>query len=867
MSQSNLTEHIRTLKQYIEQKDYDNFNSFLDENEVSKKTLNSILCFALQNYHSNYEMVDYVQLLIAKGADPNSMFHSTSSKGGPGPRIDEKDNVSLLMYASIYADISLIWAMVTEKNINLRDKNGKNALFYVLMYRGDNPDVVGKLIIQKIDVNCVGKIYMGEKNYENHTALSFAASKNMINSFKSLIENGADPNYKVYPSGDTILHIAVKKNNIEMVKLLLNTNKIKFEEKNGENKTVLDLAKEMSNSSDFNENIYKLIKDKIEEGKIQGDIAYKDLLKEDKRNGDKKKNEFKNINLLNINGEEDGNIINNKSNQNKKEKSIDKNKNYNSNINKNNIDSKDSSYQKHYEKKLKIIDKYLNNKEMNSLNKLQIFVNNKYNNFPSIFTIENNNENIPILNIDLLSKEFIDYKNSFNMNNNEKNKLKILEEENTFLRKELEFVKQKNNELIQSNNKKDIQIKELENKYQLSINELNKKISFLEKEYENNKNLSNELKKELNKKNNINENKNLSDNKTVSIEYLNKKFINYEYNYNFNQNKNNYIINCLSKDLLEFEIFVDEHIKKSSNIYDELLKNVQNAVNECVQDYEIHLYGSHATNLCLPWSDLDVVLISKNNKNNQISLENKHLLLSKLYDNLKHQPWVKDSNYISSANIPIIKIYSIEKYNNMPIDISIQDEKHFGLRCVDLVKKFMNKYESLKPLVLALKNILKRANLNNPYNGGISSYGLILMIVYFLQQQTYAGIDISINDNNLGQLFYDFIHFYSIEYEFNKSIIYVKNNMSDLDDLKYQNIQHSSGLIIIDPLNCENNVAKSCFQYLGIRMAFIVSLKALLEDCECGCHYNDNNGEYNNLQVEHCFLKRIFNAVKRFNVN
>lgn len=156
-----------------------------------------------------------------------------------------------------------------------------------------------------------------------------------------------------------------------------------------------------------------------------------------------KKNEFKNINLLNINGEEDGNIINNKSNQNKKEKSIDKNKNYNSNINKNNNDSRDSSYQKHYEKKLKIIDKYLNNKEMNSLNKLQIFVNNKYNNFPSIFTIENNNENIPILNIDLLSKEFIDYKNSFNMNNNEKNKLKILEEENTFLRKELEFVKQK----------------------------------------------------------------------------------------------------------------------------------------------------------------------------------------------------------------------------------------------------------------------------------------------------------------------------------------------------------------------------------------------------------------------------------------
>ena len=186
---------------------------------------------------------------------------------------------------------------------------------------------------------------------------------------------------------------------------------------------------------------------------------------------------------------------------------------------------------------------------------------------------------------------------------------------------------------------------------------------------------------------------------------------------------------------------------------------------------------------------------------------------------------------------------------------------------MDLVKKFMNKYESLKPLVLALKNILKRANLNDPYKGGISSYGLILMIVYFLQQQAYAGIDISTNDNNLGQLFYDFIHYYGLEYEYSKSIIYIKNNINDLDDLKYQNIQHSSGLIIIDPLNAVNNVAKSCFQHLAVRMTFIISLKSLLEDCECGCHYNDNNEEYNNLQVEHCFLKRIFNAVKRFSVN
>ena len=897
MSQSQSSDQFKTLKKFIEQKELDNLNLFLDSYEISKKTLNSVLLFALQNFRSNYEMIDYINILILKGADQNSMFCNKL--------LNEKDNVSLLMYACTYGDIRLVEEIVTKKNINLRDKNGKNALFYVLN-KGDNNDVIGHLIDNGIDVNCVGKIETGDKTYENHTALSLATSKNMINSFKLLLEKGADPNFKVTPSGDTILHLAVKINNVEMIKLLLDTNKIKFEEKNKENKTALELAFEMDNNN-TKDSIYKLIKDKIEEGNRQGEIVAQELLSEDQKNIVKKQNEIKNVNLLNVNISEEDNKINNDFLEQNISENLIKNNNINNNINIINNSNNNKKISNNYKKKS--FDKTLSTKIYNSSNNLQIpltcqnnssFTNNSYNSnkynnyqtFPKIFTIENSNNtnantNIPILKIDILSKDFNDYKNNYIKNNFHqfKNKLKKLEEENVLLKQQLDIIKQKNNFLIQSNNEKENQIKEIENKYQLSINELNKKIEILEKEHQNDLNALNQLKKEItNKNNNIINNKtnsidmqslSTSDNnsstnninKTITIQYLNKKFINYHLD--FNQEKNIYVINCLAKDLLEFELYVTEHIKKSAHIHDELIKNVQNAVNECSQDYEVHLYGSHATNLCLPWSDLDVVLISKNNnKNNQqISLEAKHLLLSKLYENLKQQPWVKDINYISGANIPIIKLFSIAKYNNIPIDISIQDEKHFGLRCVDLVKQFMNKYESLKPLVLALKNILKRAKLNDPYKGGISSYGLILMIVYFLEQQAYAGIDISSNDNNLGQLFYDFIFYYAIKYEFNKSVIFIKDNANNLEDLKNQNIQHSSGLVIIDPLNPANNVAKSCFQYIGIRMAFIISLKALLEDCECGCHYNDNNEEYNNLHVEHCFLKRIFNAVKRFNVN
>lgn len=56
----------------------------------------------------------------------------------------------------------------------------------------------------------------------------------------------------------------------------------------------------------------------------------------------------------------------------------------------------------------------------------------------------------------------------------------------------------------------------------------------------------------------------------------------------------------------------------------------------------------------------------------------------------------------------------------MHIDISMQDSKHYGLKCVDLVKSFLTEYEALEPLIFALKNVLKNANLNNPYTVIIS---------------------------------------------------------------------------------------------------------------------------------------------------
>ena len=912
--------------QLIEQNNFEKFNSYINSTDISKSNLNSLLCFCVQNYSNKKNLLDQIKLLIYKGADINTIYRNICELSpNLGPKVGDNNDITLLMYACLYNDIKLIEMLINKKSINCVDKNGKNALFYLLSKQNttqtsdkETAIIIRLLIKNGININCVAKYEQGNKFYKQ-SPLSLAANNNYLISFKELLNNGANLNFITEPEGDTILHIAVKKINHEMIKLILKSNNINLEIKNKEGKTARDLALEIEPDSI----IYNLIVEKISESDNIESKKSDDLSFEEKS---KKSFEQNDINI-------------NYHSENAKNENI-----------KDNIPIK-SALKKYNEKKRNILNKYIKQIKTNPNNmKLYINVskdtqinNNKNDNIDKMvdyLVLENDENRRPVINIDLLSKKFLNYKKALNtssnnnsntktkkknyinkitfMNNNIDNNINIninndiakknitmkLEEENSTLKKDLERVNSKKNELINNMQEKNKYINQLELKYNKEIEALNiklksiqeekdsleDKMKLLEKEkseleekviklekdnYDLNQNMTqikNEY-SELNQKTEkmIKEKENEKLNKNIPIQtiksnpeyfsnYLNKKFNKYNY-------EEEYKLDCLSSDLTDFEIYVKQRTEKEKNIYDALIKNVTNSVNKTLPYYEVNLYGSHATNLCLPWSDLDVVLIKRLNGNNISSIQttfDNSSLLSKLFENIRNEPWVKDCKLISKASVPIIKLFAIEQYNNMSIDISIQDENHFGLKCVELVKNYIKEYKSLKPLVLAIKNILKRANLNDPYKGGISSYGLILMIVYFLQGLKLSGVDISPGENNcnLGKLFFNFLKFYGLTFETNKTIIKINDGMNDkiFNEFDF----HTSDLVIIDPLNSYNNIAKSCQQFYNIKIAFIICLMTLEDDCECGCHYNQLGDKNDNIQVEHCFLKRIFNCVKRF---
>ena len=187
-----------------------------------------------------------------------------------------------------------------------------------------------------------------------------------------------------------------------------------------------------------------------------------------------------------------------------------------------------------------------------------------------------------------------------------------------------------------------------------------------------------------------------------------------------------YIQQILQKDILDFMNLVTYKISKIKPKVNELINFIQNSVEKSIgAEYEVKLYGSHATGLCLPWSDIDVVLCKKNgssniNEKNNKLYSNKYMPLQDLFSYLQKNNDFKSINYIGATSVPLIKIKTKENIDIKNVDISLQDNTHYGIKCVTLVLNFMQEYEVLLPMVLALKNILKKAQLNDPYT--VSKY-------------------------------------------------------------------------------------------------------------------------------------------------
>ncbi|KAK1430360.1 hypothetical protein QVD17_13036 [Tagetes erecta] len=275
-----------------------------------------------------------------------------------------------------------------------------------------------------------------------------------------------------------------------------------------------------------------------------------------------------------------------------------------------------------------------------------------------------------------------------------------------------------------------------------------------------------------------------------------------------------------------------------------------------------NIFGSNATGLSLPTSDVDLVVCLPPVRNLEPIKEAgilegrngiKETCLQHAARYLANQEWVKNDSLkiVENTAIPIIMLVvevpcdaivsgdqeistnsdggKHTDVQSIRIDISFKSPSHTGLQTTELVKELTEQFPAATPLALVLKQFLADRSLDQSYSGGLSSYCLILLITRFLQHEHHYGRSIS---QNFGGLLMDFFYFFGNVFDPRQMRISVQGSGVYIDRERGYSIDP---IYIDDPLFPANNVGRNCFRIHQCIKAFADAYSTLedqLDNCD-----------------------------------
>ncbi|KAL8129127.1 hypothetical protein V2J09_018282 [Rumex salicifolius] len=161
------------------------------------------------------------------------------------------------------------------------------------------------------------------------------------------------------------------------------------------------------------------------------------------------------------------------------------------------------------------------------------------------------------------------------------------------------------------------------------------------------------------------------------------------------------------------------------------------------------------------------------------------------------------------------------------LDISFKTPSHSGLQTTQLVKELTEQFPAVIPLALVLKKFLADRSLDHAYSGGLSSYCLVLLITRFLQHEHHLGRAIN---QNLGGLLMDFLYFFGNVFDPRQMRISIQGSGLYINREKGYSIDP---IYIDDPLFPTNNVGKNCFRIHQCIKAFADAYSILENELNC----------------------------------
>lgn len=256
---------------------------------------------------------------------------------------------------------------------------------------------------------------------------------------------------------------------------------------------------------------------------------------------------------------------------------------------------------------------------------------------------------------------------------------------------------------------------------------------------------------------------------------------------------------------------------------------------------ETHVFGSCATDLYLPGSDIDMVVVSQTG-----DYENRSRLYQ-LSSFLRNKKLAKNIEVIAKAKVPIIKF--VDPQTNINIDISF--ERTNGILAAKKIRKWLSVAPGLRELVLTVKQFLRSRKLNNVHVGGLGGYATIILCYHFLALHPKISTGCMDSLDNLGTLLIEFFELYGRNFSYDNLIIALDPETDApmyFQKQDYPNLNTSRNtfsIVIQDPSDPDNNITRSSYNLRDLKKAFGGAYQLLVEKCYelNGASYKERLGQ------------------------
>ena len=245
-------------------------------------------------------------------------------------------------------------------------------------------------------------------------------------------------------------------------------------------------------------------------------------------------------------------------------------------------------------------------------------------------------------------------------------------------------------------------------------------------------------------------------------------------------------------------------------------KYIKNIIESNFPEYKCKLYGSFTTESSLPDSDINIFILSEENKKTQIPKNKMDDTLKKVYELLFS---TKSFSYLelTRGKVSLIK----GTYKDTKIDFDICLFRKNDIYMIQTIRKVIDLFPEIKILIMVIKYTLKQRELDKIYKGGINSFIIFCLVYYYItdiRKRIIYNIKKGIKNNELtlGNLLVGFFDFYGFLFNYKLLGISIRNGgflYKRKDDRK--NI-----LSIENPQDITQNMGKQCFRFRKVIEVF-----------------------------------------------